>query len=178
MTVAATPGLAPIGRGTARRIAGELVADLESGADALRKRSHAGARRGATGDWLAQLWGRIDRAKGASIEVPLYEAETVALRLEPGKGQGPPLVVATLRGTSQTARYSAGDGAFMYRSTPRDVVRAFELVQSGSRYLVTGVRGGAAAPTDRGRRHGALQPHGRGTERWASTFARARSASA
>ena len=32
----------------------------------------------------------------------------------------------------------------MYRSTPRDVVRTFELVQSGSRYLVTGVRGGAA----------------------------------
>ena len=144
VTVAATPGLAPIGRGTAHRIAGELVADLESGADALRTRSHAAARRGATGDWLARLWGRIDSAKGASIEVPLYEAETVALRLEPGKGQGPPLVVATLRGTSQTARYAAGDGAFMYRSTPRDVVRTFELVQSGSRYLVTGVRGGAA----------------------------------
>src|SRR4029079_9506565 len=40
VTVAATPGLAPIGRGTAHRIAGELVADLESGAEPLPTRSH------------------------------------------------------------------------------------------------------------------------------------------
>jgi hypothetical protein len=141
VTVAATQGLAPIDRATARRIAGDLVIDLENGSEALRTRSRAAARRGAAGDWLSQLWGRIDRAKGASIDVPLYEAESVGLRLEPGEGQGPPLIVATLHGTSQTARYGAGDGAAKYRSTPHHVVRRFELVQAGSRYLVTGVRG-------------------------------------
>jgi Na+-translocating ferredoxin:NAD+ oxidoreductase RnfD subunit len=139
-----TQGLAPIDRTTARRIAADLVADLESGSSALRARDRAAAKRGATGDWLSELWGRMDRSKGSSIDVPIYEAERVGLRLEPGKGQGPPLVVATLHGTSQTVRYAAGDGRFMFRSAPRDVVRTFELVQSGRRYLVTGVRGGAA----------------------------------
>jgi ASPIC and UnbV/FG-GAP-like repeat len=139
-----TQGLAPIDQATARRIAADLVADLESGSSALRARDRAAAKRGATGDWLSELWGRMDRSKSGSIDVPLYEAERVGLRLEPGEGQGPPLVVATLHGTSQTVRYAAGDGSFMFRSAPRDVVRTFELVQSGSRYLVTGVRGGAA----------------------------------
>ena len=144
VTVAATQGLAPIGDAMARRIAADLVADLRSGSESLRRRDRAAAKRGATGDWLSELWGRIDRAKGASIDVPIYEAERVGLRLEPRKGQGPPLVVATLSGTSQTARYAPGDGRFMFRSAPRDVVRTFVLVQSGGRYLVTGMRGRTA----------------------------------
>ena len=144
VTFAATQGLAPIGDAMARRIAAELVADLRSGSESLRKRDRAAAKRGATGDWLSELWGRIDRAKGTSIDVPIYEAEQVGLRLEPRKGQGPPLVVATLRGTSQTARYAPGDGRVMFRSAPRDVVRTFELVQSGGRYVVRGVRGRTA----------------------------------
>jgi Na+-translocating ferredoxin:NAD+ oxidoreductase RnfD subunit len=141
VTTAATPGLAPIDRATANRIAGDLVLDLRSSSSALRARDRAAAKTGATGEWLSELWGRIDGAKGDSIDVAVYEAERVALRLEAGKGQGPPLVLATLHGTTQTARYAAGDGSFMFRSAPRDVVRTFELVQAGSRYLVTGVRG-------------------------------------
>ncbi len=141
VTTVATKGLAPIDGATAKRIAGDLVLDLRSSAAALRARDRAAARTGATGEWLSELWGRIDRAKGDSIDVPLYEAERVALRLEAGRGQGPPLVVATLHGTTQTARYATEDGSFMFRSAPRDVVRTFELVQSGRRYLVTGVRG-------------------------------------
>ena len=103
VTVAATQGIAPIDDAIARLIAADLVADLRSGSESLRKRDRAAAKRGATGDWLAELWGRIDRAKGGSIDVPIYEAEQVGLRLERRKGQGPPLVVATLKGTSQTA---------------------------------------------------------------------------
>src|SRR4029078_7573791 len=37
-----------------------------------------------------------------------------------------------------------GPGSSMYRSPPGSVVSTFALVRSGSRYLVTGVRGGAA----------------------------------
>jgi Na+-translocating ferredoxin:NAD+ oxidoreductase RnfD subunit len=141
VTTAATKGLAPIDHATAERIAGDLVLDLQRSSAALRARDRAAARTGATGDWLSELWGRIDGAKGDSIDVPVYEAERVALRLEAGKGQGPPLVLATLHGTTQTARYAVADGSFMFRSAPRDVVRTFELVQAGRRYLVTGVRG-------------------------------------
>ena len=141
VTVAATQGIAPIDDAMARLIAADLVADLRSGSESLRKRDRAAAKRGATGDWLAELWGRIDRAKGGSIDVPIYEAEQVGLRLERRKGQGPPLVVATLKGTSQTARYAPDDGRLMFRSAPRDVARTFELVQNGGRFLVTGLRG-------------------------------------
>jgi Na+-translocating ferredoxin:NAD+ oxidoreductase RnfD subunit len=144
VTTAATKGIAPIDRATARRIAGDLVTDLRSTSAALRTRDRAAAKTGATGEWLSELWSRINGAKGDSIDVPVYEAERVALRLEAGKGQGPPLVVATLHGTTQTARYATGDASLMFRSAPRDVVRTFELVQDGNRYLVTGVRGGAA----------------------------------
>ena len=145
VTAAPTNGLAPIGGVTATRIAADLVADLRSTAAALRTRDRAAVRDGATGEWLSELWSRIDRAKGDSIDVPVYDAKRVALRLEPGKGQDPPLVVATLHGTTQTARYAAGDGSFMFQSAPRDVVRTFELVRDGNRYLVTGVRGRTAA---------------------------------
>jgi Na+-translocating ferredoxin:NAD+ oxidoreductase RnfD subunit len=141
VTVAATAGIAPIGDATARRIAAELVADLSSAADALRARDKGRAGEGAAGPWLAELWRRIDAASGAAIEVPTYSAEAVRLRLERGKGQGPPLVVATLTGTSRTTRYTASSAAPMRHGEPRDVVRTFELVQSGNRYLVSGVRG-------------------------------------
>ncbi len=148
VTVVPTPGLAGIGDTTARRIAADLVADLQSGADALRTRNRAAATRGAAGDWLSDLWRRIDAASGGDIDVATYAAERVRLRLEPGQGQGPPLVVATLSGTSQTARYGSDPGTFLYRSEPQGVVRTFEVVQSGPRYLVSAVRGGTrGAPT-------------------------------
>ena len=148
VSVSPTRGLANVGDAEARRIAGELVADLESAAEALRTRDRAAAKRGATGTWLSDLWRRIDAAKGGPIDVPLYEAKSLRLRLERGKGQGPPLVVATLSGTSQTARYDAPPGALLYRSEPRSVTQTFEVVQSRGQYLVRAVRGLAAgAPT-------------------------------
>jgi Na+-transporting NADH:ubiquinone oxidoreductase subunit NqrB len=144
VTTTSTPGLAPIDHATARRIAGDLVVDLQHSSAALRTRDRAAASVGATGEWLSELWSRIDGAKGDSIDVPVYEAERVALRLEPRKGQGQPLVLATLHGTTQTARYASADGSFMFQSAPRDVVRTFVLVRAASRYLVTGVRGRTA----------------------------------
>ena len=39
-------------------------------ADALRERDRAKAREGATGAWLADLWQRIETARGGTIEVP------------------------------------------------------------------------------------------------------------
>src|SRR4029079_19817045 len=91
-----TNGLAPIGGVTATRIAADLVADLRSTAAALRTRDRAAVRDGATGEWLSELWSRIDRAKGESIDVPGYDAKRGALRLEPGKGQDPRPALRTL----------------------------------------------------------------------------------
>jgi hypothetical protein len=141
VTVDASAGLAPIDDATARRIAVDLVSDLASAAEALRTRNRASARRAAAGGWLAELWARIDASRGATVEVPSYEAEHVRLRLEPGEGQAPPLVVATLQGTTRTTTYGASPTEVLRQGEPRDVVRTFEVVQQGNRYLVSDVRG-------------------------------------
>jgi hypothetical protein len=145
VTVARSEGLATIDASTARRIAASLVSDLSRGADALRERDRAGAREAATGAWLADLWRQIDAARGSRIIVPVYEATHVRLHLEPGTGQGPPVVVARLTGTTQTATYRPGTVAPVSRGPAEPVVRSFELAQTGGRYLVAAVRGSAAA---------------------------------
>jgi ASPIC/UnbV protein/VCBS repeat protein len=148
VTVEPSPGLATMDTATARLVAASLVADLSHGADALRARDRAAAREGATGAWLAELWRRIDAARGGTIDVPTYEARHVRLHLAPGSGQGPPIVVATLAGTTQTATYGASRGAPLRRGRPEQVVRTFELAPSSGRYLVADVRGAAkTAPT-------------------------------
>ncbi len=146
VTVAAAEGVARIDEPTARRIAAEMLADLSSAAEALRTRDRARAREGATGAWLADLWRRIDAAGSATIEVATYDAERVDLRLERGDGQGPPLVLATLTGTSRTATFDGSGGEPVSRTSAQEVVRRFELVSSRSGYLITAVRGEPTPP--------------------------------
>ena len=149
VTVERSEGLATMDEATARRIAASLVADLSHGADALRERDRAMAREGATGAWLADLWRRIETARGGTIEVPTYDAAYVRLRLEPGTGQGPPVVVATLTGTTQSATYDHVGGTPVRRGQPEPVVRTFEIASSDGRYLVSAVRGASAtAPAE------------------------------
>jgi Na+-translocating ferredoxin:NAD+ oxidoreductase RnfD subunit len=143
VTLVASPGFQPIDRATARRIARELVADLSSAAAALRTRNRDTATQGATGEWLAQLWGTIEAARETTIDVATYYAEHVGIRLRASGGQGPPVVVATLSGTTRTSTYSASPTRPVRRGEPRAVVRTFELVMSGRRYLVS------AAPSER-----------------------------
>jgi ASPIC and UnbV/FG-GAP-like repeat len=144
VTVAASTELAPIGNATARRIAADLVADLRDAAAALRTRDRQLAGRGATGGWLASLWAQIGAAPAAPIEVQTYETDRVRLRLEPGEGQDPPVVLATLSGTSQTTTYGGSHGRVLRREPPRPAVRTFELTLVRGRYRIADVRGQAA----------------------------------
>ena len=143
MTVAAGRGVAAIDDATAARIATSLVADLTGAAESLRARDRLRARRSATGAWLADLWRRIDAGRDGMVDVTTYDAEHVRLRLERGKGQGPPLIVATLTGTSRTTTYGPSASSIVRRDEPRPVVRTFEVVATEGRYLVSGVRGEA-----------------------------------
>ena len=140
VSVVSTPGLAPVGTGTARRIAADLATDLEVAADALRTRDREKAGEAATGSWLADLWSRIEASHGAEIDVATYEPERIRLRLERGDGQGPPLVLATLHGTMRTTTYGAGREP-LRETPPADVVRTFEVAERGGRFLVVGLRG-------------------------------------
>src|SRR6185436_1156416 len=94
---------------------------------------------------LAELWRQIDAARGGEIDVPSYEAAHVRLRLKRGTGQGPPLVVAALTGTTQTATYGADAASPVSRGPVEPVARTFELASSGGRYLVSAVRGASTA---------------------------------
>ena len=145
VTVERSEGLATIDDATARRIAASLVADLSRAADALRERDRAMARQSATGAWLADLWRRIDAARGRTIEVPTYDATHIRLHLERGNGQGPPVIVATLTGTSQSAAYGPAGGTPIRREEPEQVVRTFELASSDGRYVVSSLRGASTA---------------------------------
>jgi Na+-translocating ferredoxin:NAD+ oxidoreductase RnfD subunit len=145
VTVERSDGLATIDAATARRVAASLVADLSGSGEALRTRDKARAREAATGAWLVELWRQIDAARGGAIDVPSYEAAHVRLRLEPGTGQGPPVVVATLTGTTQTATYGTGAASSVGRGQVEPVSRTFELASTGGRYLVSAVRGASAA---------------------------------
>ena len=143
VTVAAGRGVAAIDDATAARVATSLVADLTGAAESLRARDRLRARRSATGAWLADLWRRIDAGRDGMVDVTTYDAEHVRLRLERGKGQGPPLIVATLTGTSRTTTYGPSASSIVRRDEPRPVVRTFEVVATEGRYLVSGVRGEA-----------------------------------
>ena len=146
VTILRTQGLAPIDRATGRRIASDLVTDLGHVSEALRTRNRARAGKGATGAWLDDVWARIGASRGTTVEVTAYRAESVRLRLAPGEGQGPPIVVATIAGTSQTTTYGRLPDDVVQRSDSRPAVRTFELSLTGSRYLVSSVRGEQARP--------------------------------
>jgi ASPIC and UnbV/FG-GAP-like repeat len=143
VTVDSSPGLQPIDGATAERIAQELVVALENAAEALRTRDRARASEGATGAWLAELWRTIDASRGSTIEVATYEVDRVRLALRPGEGQGPPLVAATLSGTTQVTTYGASPRDPLERADPRAVIRRFEVVQADGRYLVSAALGAA-----------------------------------
>jgi hypothetical protein len=134
-------GVAPIDRATARRIARDLVLDLGHAAEALRTRNRARASRGATGARLSELWSRIAASRGGNAEATTYQGEHLRLRLVPGDGQGPPTVVATLTGTSQTTTYGPSPTDVVSREAPRRSVDTFDLALTGRRYLVAAVHG-------------------------------------
>ena len=110
VTVASSPGLAPVDRRTARRIAADLVTDLEVAAEALRTRNRArAARRGDRKLARRPLepHRRVARRRGRGRDLrPGPHPPSARAR----RGQGPPLVVATLHGTTRTTTYGASGG--------------------------------------------------------------------
>jgi Na+-translocating ferredoxin:NAD+ oxidoreductase RnfD subunit len=121
VSVAPSPGIAPIGRETARRIARDLAADLENEWTAIRTRDREQAKAGADGARLAGLWQQIDAGSGGAGR---YTLARVRVRLEPSDGQAPPTVIARVAG-----------------SVERNGARApfagtFELVLKDGRYLI------------------------------------------
>ncbi|MGH3111727.1 MAG: CRTAC1 family protein, partial [Gaiellaceae bacterium] len=144
---AASEGVAPIDRRTSRRIARDVVADLRGEADALRRRNRDLAATAATGEWLASLWERIEAARGEAIDVPEYDVRTVRLTLEPGDDQGPPTIVAQLRGSAVVTTYGATPSAVEGEGDPVRFRRTVELALERGRYRISRSQGGVAVAT-------------------------------
>ena len=132
VSVRTASGIAPIDRGTAERIALDLVADLENESETLLRRDRKRATAGADGARLAGLWRQIDAAANGTPDVPRYTVERVRVTLEPAEGQAPPLVVASAAGTVER------------RGTASRFAETFELVLKDGRYLITATRGSSA----------------------------------
>jgi Na+-transporting NADH:ubiquinone oxidoreductase subunit NqrB len=128
-----------IDRETALRIAADLVADLRAEGDALLRRDHDLATEGAAGARLAAVWERIGAA-GSSVVVPDYHLERLRVTLEPGEGQGPPLVVADVEGTVELITYAGTPPVVTERSDPALFGQTLELELQEGRYLIVGAR--------------------------------------
>ena len=141
VTVVPAEGVATqIDRETAIKIAGDVVTNLRIEAEALAERDRQRATEAAAGARLAGLWQRIDAA-GNDVAVPGYNVERVELTLEPGDGQAPPLVVATLTGTVELATFSGSPPAVESRGDPAPFEQILELELQGGRYMIVGSRG-------------------------------------
>ena len=92
--------------GTAKTIAGDLIADLRTRSDALKLRNAAHASAGVSGAVLADVRLTIRSAQGREIVVPSYRIDRMSIKLQPGVGQGPPTILATVAGVVQQAVYS------------------------------------------------------------------------
>jgi hypothetical protein len=127
---------------TASVIAGDLVADLRTRADALRLRDATHASTGVAGSMLADVRQQIQSAQGHAIVVPTYNLQHVTLRLRPGTDQGPPTIVAQAGGLVQQTTYS-GD-AIVRRESASPFAATFELGQAGSGWVILGAEGAGA----------------------------------
>jgi Na+-translocating ferredoxin:NAD+ oxidoreductase RnfD subunit len=139
VTVLPSRGVATqLDRATALTIARSAVADLELETAALRLRRPARAAAGVDESRLAELTRRVRAAAGKPIDVPAYRVEHMAVHLEPGVGQGPPTIVAALRGRLQVTTYSLApaDRPLRHEATP--FRQTLHLVLDGSRYRITG----------------------------------------
>ena len=137
---------------TGTRIAADLVRDLRVESEALRTRSRERASAAAGGERLQALWRQIDAAGPASkaIIVPERTVTGLKLNLEIPDGQSPPLVIAQVSGTERLLTYSGSPAAVSFTGSRTPFDRTLELQLDGSRYVITGSRGGTPEPVTAG----------------------------
>src|SRR5262249_4854592 len=93
------------------------------------------------GERLDVLRRQIQNAGAKPVAVATYDIERVRVWLEPGEGQGPPVIVAAAEGTTQQTTYSGTPAMVAARTMAEHFRRTFLLSLEGTRYLITGVRG-------------------------------------
>jgi Na+-translocating ferredoxin:NAD+ oxidoreductase RnfD subunit len=147
VSVVATNGVSGrVDPATADRIARDVVLDLRADADALRLRDPERAAAGAAGAWLVDLRERIGAAAGGPISVPSYRIASVGLTLTRGDGQGPPRILAAVKGQEQVAVYSGQPPKLERRRAWLPFGRSLEVALQQGHYVIVRA-GGATVPT-------------------------------
>ena len=150
MTILHSAGVSSqLDSGTAKVIAGDLIADLRTRSDALKLRNAAHASAGVSGAVLADVRLKIRSAQGREIVVPSYRIARMSMKLQPGVGQGPPTILATVTGVVQQDVYSGSPPALERSGDPVAFTGTFQLGQGGPGYVIVsapGVTASAVAP--------------------------------
>jgi Na+-translocating ferredoxin:NAD+ oxidoreductase RnfD subunit len=139
---------------TADQIARDIVLDLRANAQALLLRDPQRASAGAGGEWLADLRQQIGTAAGGSISVPTYRIARIDLALTRGAGQGPPKILASIRGTQQAADYRGRPPKLERRHAPTAFEQSLEVALQQGHYVIvqvgdTTTTSTVAAPAER-----------------------------
>ncbi len=127
---------------TARRIAGDLVADLGIETSALSDRKAQALYGGAIGDALYGLLAQLNAT--GDVDVPAYRLDRMRVWLERGHGQGAAIAVAAVSGTRQVSAYR-DVAAVVRREAPATFHQTIELQLDQGRWLVAHIRGRPAA---------------------------------
>ncbi len=125
-------------RATARRIAGDLVADLGVETSALANRRQQALYGGTIGDALYALQAQLNAT--GDLAVPAYRLDRMRVWLERGHGQGAAIAVAAVDGTRQVSAYR-DVAAVVRRDAPAQFHQTIELQLEQGRWLVAHIRG-------------------------------------
>ncbi len=137
-------------RTTARRMAGDLVADLRAQAQALVRRDVESLARTATFVRLPELRRQVWAAGSGPIVVPSYRLDRVRLRYSAGQGQGGAIAVATMEGTEQLTTYTTAPSRVLRRERPTPFRQTVDLQLGNGNWLVARIHGPHPVPKLRG----------------------------
>jgi hypothetical protein len=131
---------------TARRIAADLVANLQLQTAALSNRRTQSLAKATIGDELNALGRQIRTSARGTIDVAAYRLERMRIWLERGHGQGEAIAVASVQGTRQLTAYKDVPPTVVRRDEPVAFREILELQLDGGRWLIAHVRSGRPVP--------------------------------
>jgi hypothetical protein len=133
-------------RKTARRMARDLVADLQLQAQALTRRDIKSLARTATFLRLPELRKQVWASASGPIVVPSYRLDHVSLHYSAGKGQGGAIAVAKMEGSQQLTTYLGLPPRIVRRDRAAAFRQTIDLQLSRGNWLVARIHGPHPVP--------------------------------
>jgi ASPIC and UnbV/FG-GAP-like repeat/NQR2, RnfD, RnfE family len=129
---------------TSQQVAQDLIEDLAVSGRSLWVRDTKLAAEGATGQWLGSLLRRIGAPSTSAVVLSEYDLNTLRVRLEVGKRQGAPTVVADLAGEVRQSPFRGSPPRVFDQGELQPFTQTLELTKREGRWLI--VRSRSASP--------------------------------